>query len=140
MGLLDDVLNTVGGQQPQGQQQTQQDQVAGSPLQGALLSLLGGEGQVGGLGGLLQRFEQAGLGEVARSWVSNGPNQPVSPQQVGQALGPEQVQSLATQTGMPTESLLAVLAQHLPGIIDRLTANGQAPKASPAGPGGGFKV
>lgn len=136
MGVLEDVLNAVGGEQPQ----RQQGQIAGSPLQGALMSLLGGQGQVGGLGGLLRRFEQAGLGDVARSWVSNGTNQPVSPQQVAQALGPEQVQTMATQTGMPKESLLAELAQHLPGIIDRLTPNGQAPQPSPAGPGGGFKV
>lgn len=139
MGLLNEVLGALGGNQPQAPQEPQ-PQGAASPLQGALLSLLTRQGQGGGLGGLLQQFEQAGLGELAQSWVGNGPNQPVSPQQVGQALGPEQVQGMAAQTGLPAEVLLAQLAQHLPGIIDRLTANGQPPQASAGGGGGGSQV
>ena len=146
MGLLDEVIGAVGGTPTQGNAvggtptQGNQTALAGSPLQGALMSLLGGQGQVGGIGGLVQRFEQAGLGEAVQSWVGNGANQPVSAAQVGQALGPETVQTIAGETGLPPDSLLGRLAELLPGVIDRLTPNGQVPGATPAGPGGGFKV
>ena len=61
--------------------------VSGSPLRGVLMNVLGQGGSQnggagGGLGGLLSSFEQAGLGHIAQSWIGNGPNQPVSPQQL----------------------------------------------------------
>lgn len=62
---------------------------ASSPLDGVPSGLLGG-GQTGGMGGqstggiggLASQFQRAGLGHVARSWVGDGPNHPVSPQQL----------------------------------------------------------
>src|ERR671938_378280 len=64
-----------------------------------------------GLEDVLQRFQGAGLGHVADSWVSNGPNQPISPQALHRALGGEQVESMARQSGMSTSELLPLLAQ-----------------------------
>jgi uncharacterized protein YidB (DUF937 family) len=136
MGLLEEVIGAVSGTPTEGNQAA----IAGSPLQGALMSLLGGQGQVGGIGGLVQRFEQAGLGNVAQSWIGNGANQPVNAEQVGRALGPETVQNIARETGLSPDSLLGRLAELLPGVIDKLTPNGQAADATPEGPGGGFKV
>jgi len=95
-------------------------------LPAALMGLLANR-QSGGLGGLLGRFNDAGLGHVANSWVGSGPNQPVSPQDLHRALGDEQVQSMASQTGMSTAQLLPLLAQFLPGIVDRLTPHGRVP-------------
>lgn len=104
-GGLTDLLRNLGG-------------AAGGAVPGGL---------AGGLGGLLEKFQQAGLGDVARSWVGNGQNQPVGPDQLGGALGPETVDHLTQQTGMNREDLLAQLAQALPQIIDRLTPNGRLP-------------
>ncbi len=53
-------------------------------------------GVLGGLGGLLNKLEQGGLGDVAKSWVGPGQNQPVSPGQLGSALGPNCLRSLAS--------------------------------------------
>jgi uncharacterized protein YidB (DUF937 family) len=36
-------------------------------------------GLLGGLGGLLEKFQQSGHGDVAKSWVGSGQNQPISP-------------------------------------------------------------
>jgi uncharacterized protein YidB (DUF937 family) len=49
----------------------------------------------GGLGGLISAFEQAGLRHVVQSWVGNGPNQVVSPDQLQSVFGQSQVQSMA---------------------------------------------
>ena len=116
----------------------------GSPVESILMSLLANQGLQGGQGGnaqagnpiagLISRFEQAGLGSVAQSWVGNGANQPVSPEQLHGALGEEQVQALSSQTGMAPHDLLSQLAQALPGIIDRLTPNGRVPAAEELAP------
>jgi upstream activation factor subunit UAF30 len=41
----------------------------------------------GGLSGLISQFEGVGLVHIAQSWVGNGPNQRVSPQQRGRPTG-----------------------------------------------------
>jgi uncharacterized protein YidB (DUF937 family) len=86
-----------------------------------------------GLGDLLQRFQGAGLGHVAESWVGNGANQPISPQDLHRALGDEQIQHMARQSGMSTSQLLPLLAQYLPMIVDRMTPNGQLPQRGSGG-------
>ena len=118
MALLDQLLSGFSG--------------GGSPLQGVLMNLLGGGGNPtagtgGGLGGLLSSFQQAGLGHIAQSWVGNGPNQPVSPQQLQSVFGEDQVQSMARQSGMAPHDFLSQLSQHLPRVVDGMTPNGQLP-------------
>src|SRR6516165_6014837 len=81
----------------------------------------------GGLGGLLDQFQQSGLGNIMKSWIGTGPNQPVSPNQVGSALGPNIIKVLAQKTGMSEQELTAQLSQILPGVVDKLTPNGRLP-------------
>jgi uncharacterized protein YidB (DUF937 family) len=81
----------------------------------------------GGVDGLLQKLHAGGLGEQAQSWVSTGPNQPVEPEQLASALGPETVQKLSTSTGISVQSLLPLLATLLPMLINHLTPSGKAP-------------
>ena len=82
----------------------------------------------GGIQGIVDQFEKQGLGATVKSWVGNGPNQPISPDQVHQALGADAVSALATRTGIPVQDLLAKLAAALPTAIDKLTPNGTVPK------------
>jgi len=84
-------------------------------------------GLLAGLGSLIERFQQSGHGNVASSWVGTGPNQPVTPTQVGTALGPDVIKSLAQRAGMSEAELSAQLAQVLPGIVDKLTPHGRLP-------------
>ena len=73
------------------------------------------------------------MGAIAQSWIGNGANQPVSPEQLQGVLGADQVQSMATQSGLAPTDLLSQLSQHLPGLVDRMTPNGTLP--STGGPG-----
>ena len=82
----------------------------------------------GGIQGIVDQFQKQGLGATVKSWVGNGPNQPISPDQVHQALGADAVSALATRTGIPVQDLLARLAAALPTAIDKLTPNGTVPK------------
>lgn len=134
MGLLDSVIGGLLGGGAGG---------ASSPMGNVLSDLLGGGragggnqglgglgslGGAGGLGGLLSQFEQAGLGQIAQSWVGNGANQPVSPQQLQNVFGQNRVDSMATQAGMEPGNFLSQLSQHLPRAVDGMTPGGRLPE------------
>jgi len=131
MGLLDQVLGGLMG-----------GSGGGSGMQGALMNLLGGGQQnqqygsggyanqgsaAGGLGGLVSSFEQAGLGHLVQSWIGNGANQPVSPDQLHSVLGENQVQTMSNQAGMAPQDFLSQLSQHLPNAVNGMTPNGRLP-------------
>jgi uncharacterized protein YidB (DUF937 family) len=74
--------------------------------------------------------ESQGLGGVSQSWVGNGPNQAVTPQQIEQALGSTQVSQLAAQSGLPPSQVTQGVAAVLPSIVRSLTPTGQLPESS----------
>lgn len=115
MGLFDQIVSSAlrGG--------------LGQAEQSALPGLLGqllGQTNLGNVGGLLQQLQQGGLGSQVASWLGNGTNLPVSADQLQAALGNEQLQQLARQAGLPVDQLLAMLSQHLPQTVDRMSPNG----------------
>jgi uncharacterized protein YidB (DUF937 family) len=81
----------------------------------------------GGLAELVDRFRQNGHQETVESWVRTGPNQPVTPSQLQQAIGPEVLDTLSRQTGLSQEELLARLSRELPDAVDRYTPQGRLP-------------
>ena len=90
-----------------------------------------GAGSVlGGLGGLLKKLEQGGLGDAANSWIGSGQNQSVSPGQLGSALGPSIIKMLSQKSGLSEEDITKQLSQILPGLVDKLTPNGRVPTAT----------
>jgi uncharacterized protein YidB (DUF937 family) len=103
----------------------------GDLLKGGLGGLLAGgaAGSVisGGLGDLLKQFQQHGQGETANSWVSNGPNKQISPDDLGRALGADQLNALSAQSGLSRDELLAGLSRHLPEVVNHLTPDGRLP-------------
>ena len=80
----------------------------------------------GGVKGLVAQFQQQGLGPTIQSWVGNGENLPISPEQVHQGLGSDTVQQLAAKLGIPPSELAAKLSQVLPQAVDKMTPNGTA--------------
>ena len=110
MGLLDSIVGAIAGGN-------------NGNLTGSVLSMLGG----GGLQGIEKAFHQAGLGEIVKSWISTGQNLTVSAQQLQQVLGP-QIGQLAQQHGLSTDAVSSQLSQILPGLVDKLTPQGQVPQ------------
>jgi uncharacterized protein YidB (DUF937 family) len=106
----------------------------GDLLKGGLGGLLAGgaAGSVisGGLGDLLKQFQQNGQGDTANSWVSPGPNKQIAPDDLAKALGADQIETLASQSGLSRDELLAGLSQHLPDVINHLTPDGRLPTES----------
>jgi uncharacterized protein YidB (DUF937 family) len=89
-----------------------------------------GGGLLAGLGGLLDRFQQSGHGNVIGSWVGSGQNQPVQPGQLSTILGPDIIKKLAQTSGLSEDDLTRQLSQALPEVIDKLTPNGRVPTAA----------
>ena len=103
----------------------------GDLLKGGLGGLLAGgaAGTVlsGGLGDLLNQLQQKGHGDAANSWVSNGPNKQIAPGDLANALGADQIDSLASTSGLSRDDLLQGLSQYLPDAINHLTPDGRLP-------------
>jgi uncharacterized protein YidB (DUF937 family) len=93
-------------------------------LAGPLLNELKQHG-INGVDGLVAQFQQSGFGEHVASWVGNGQNLPIDANSIQQVLGMPVIQNLATKYGVDTQQVTNLLAQHLPGIVDHLTPNGQ---------------
>jgi uncharacterized protein YidB (DUF937 family) len=112
----------------------------GSGTSGGLGDLLGGllgggaAGSIltGGLRNLVGDLEQNGQGEAAKSWVGTGENQPISQSDLAKAIGIDDIDAVAQQTGMPREQVLSALNEHLPEFINQLTPNGRLPSEQEA--------
>jgi len=108
--------------------------LAGGAASGGLGNILGGllGGNAGGMlnGGLrniVNEMQQNGQGHAAQSWVSSGPNQAISPGDLANALGADDIDAVAKQTGMSRDQLLAQLSQHLPELVNQMTPDGRLP-------------
>ena len=117
MSLLDQVAGALSGAQGG----------ASGDLLANIMQLVN-DPKHGGLQGLIQSFQQGGLGEVVNSWVSSGQNLPVSAEQIQSVLGGSSLQDIAAKLGMSPEQAAGSLAEILPQAVDTLTPNGQIPQ------------
>ena len=125
-GALGSILGSVlgGGQQQQS-----------GGLGGLLGGLLGGNGQVqnqaatqmaGGLGNLTGMLSQLGLGEQVNSWIGTGENMSVTAEQIQASLGQNgTLGQIAVEAGVSETEAAGGLAELLPGLINKMTPNGQ---------------
>ena len=117
MGLFDSVMGAMSGQLQQ---------------HGGLTQVLGGllanNSELGGLNGLTEKFNQAGLGNVISFWIGKGQNMPISADQIASVLGSGTLGNIASQLGMDPAQASQQLSNILPGLIDHLTPSGTAPE------------
>lgn len=142
MGLLDDVMGAAlggGKDSPLGGMLGGMLGGSGAGGFGELLKQFGGEGgqsanlmaalmglvqQMGGFEGVLQRFQQAGFGELVQSWLSTGGNAALNPAQLQQVFGPEAISQVAQQAGMSAQQAGAAISQLLPELINQFSPQG----------------
>ncbi|MGH7233173.1 MAG: YidB family protein [Nitrospiraceae bacterium] len=122
MGMFDQLAGQVGtmlGGSEGGQ----------AALMKAVLQMLSQGDSSAGLAGLVKGFQANGLGDIVSSWVSTGPNLPISAQQLQQGLGMQQIQQFAAKAGLSPDAASGQLANLLPGLVDKLTPEGKIPDA-----------
>ncbi|MCT4357307.1 YidB family protein [Streptomyces sp. Je 1-79] len=107
---------------------------SGGNILGSLLgALMAGKGGADGgnpLGGLMDMLTRSGLADQAQSWIGAGQNQPVSGEQIAQALPDSTLQQVAADAGVSTTEAADQIAQVLPQAVDKLTPAGQVPTES----------
>jgi uncharacterized protein YidB (DUF937 family) len=81
----------------------------------------------GGLQGVVSQFQKNGFGDTMKSWIAQGPNLPITADQIHQALGSDTVKALAAKMGLPADKIADMLAEHLPHAIDKVTPEGKLP-------------
>ena len=119
MGFLDEITKVVGSQ------------LFGGASQGSLMEQVLGlinNPETGGFTGLIETFKDKGLGDVMSSWISTGENQPVSADQITDALGSNTIQEIAQKLGISGTDASSALSELLPQIIDKLTPEGAIPE------------
>jgi uncharacterized protein YidB (DUF937 family) len=127
MGMLDSLLGgQLGGLAEMAMKNPQ--------VISAVVSLLSSKdasvGGTSGLGGLIQAFEGRGMGDMVSSWISTGPNPPISSSQITEVLGHGTLTQFAAKAGVPDQEAGGLLAALLPAVIDHLTPQGKVPESS----------
>jgi uncharacterized protein YidB (DUF937 family) len=124
--MLGGLKQPPGGGPGQTNPQTGQGGVLGN-LGGLLGGATAGSVLSGGLGDLVDRFRQSGQGQAADSRVGKGPNQPIRPDQLEQAIGPDVLATLSQKTGLSQQELISRLTRELPDAVDKFTPEGRLP-------------
>jgi uncharacterized protein YidB (DUF937 family) len=117
LGLFDNVGGSLGGM-------IGQVAAAAAP---ALISAALAKTNLGNLQGLVNQLQQGGMGDQVKSWLGNGANIQITPDQLRAALGSDQVKQLAAHFGLPADAALKMLAEHLPAAVDQASPNGTLP-------------
>src|SRR5215472_6409444 len=102
-----------------------------SSLMSGLVSLI--QGQAGGLSGFLDRFKQAGFGDITASWLGGATTpRAISADGLQSVLGSTTISNLATKAGLPVTTAASGLAFLLPNLIQKLTPGGVIPSRLPS--------
>ncbi|MEY9930410.1 uncharacterized protein YidB (DUF937 family) [Catenulispora sp. GP43] len=81
----------------------------------------------GGMSGALEKLKNSSIGEQVQSWIGKGENKPVNADQMTQAIGQERMEKIAQQAGTTPEKAAQTMADKLPGMVDKMTPDGQLP-------------
>ena len=123
MGLFDQVVGMAGGLMGGGTQgEAGEGGAAGGGGIGAVVQMLQNQG---GIGAVLGKFQESGLGGLAASWQGDGANAPVSADQVQDALGSGPIAEVAQKLGISPQDAASHISQYLPQIMDHLTPGGE---------------
>jgi uncharacterized protein YidB (DUF937 family) len=79
-----------------------------------------------GLDAVLDKFRASGLDDKVESWISQGKNAALSPDEVKDALGDE-LDGFATKAGVAKDQAADGIAKALPELVDKLTPDGVVP-------------
>jgi len=91
----------------------------------ALINAALAKTNLGNLSGLVNQLQQGGLGPQVQSWLGNGANMSVTPEQLRAALSNDQVRQLAAHFGIPIDQVLNLLvAEHVSTAVDQASPNG----------------
>lgn len=116
MGILDNLTGSSGSETRTGS----------SDIISTVLNMISGN-QHGGLGGIINSFNEKGLGGLISSWIGKGENQQPSDDDIRRGFGEERINEISKQTGKPPDTVVSILKNQLPQVVDKLTPDGNVP-------------
>lgn len=100
-------------------------QVDSETIGSALDSLLGNTQGNLDLAGLASKMASSdNLGNIVSSWLGDGANSAISPDNITELLGESQISNFASQLGTDSSGAAAGLAEILPQIMDKSSSGG----------------
>ncbi len=118
MGLLDELAGALG----EGHSQ----EPGSAP--GQLQAVWAWVQEQGGVGVLLQKFQQGDLTSILSSWIGTGENQSIGHNEIQSVFSQDELQSLASKLGTDQHGASSALTQLLPQLIDGVSPQGQIDK------------
>jgi uncharacterized protein YidB (DUF937 family) len=88
---------------------------------GSIFSSKDGEGGLD-LGAIISAVTNSNLIDVVSSWIGDGENKPINPENVTELLGEEKIKEFANSLGVSIDSAKQALADALPEVIDKATS------------------
>ena len=106
--------------------------IGGDKAGGLLAAVLGliADPASGGFGGFIDKFKNAGMGDLVSSWIGTGDSQPMTSEQVTAALGDKTISSVAKTAGIDGSTAATAMAGMIPQVVDSLTPDGNMPDES----------
>ena len=106
--------------------------IGGDKAGGLLAAVLGmiADPASGGFGGFIDKFKNAGMGDLVSSWIGTGDSQPMTSEQVTAALGDKTIDSVAKTAGIDGSTAATAMAGMIPQVVDSLTPDGNMPDES----------
>lgn len=83
----------------------------------------------GGVEGVVNQLRSNGFGPTVNSWMNEGPNAPIAPQEVHAAFGEQTMNELAAKAGISPEELAQKLSEILPHAVGALKPEGSVPNS-----------
>ena len=75
------------------------------------------------LAAIVGSLSKNGLGEIVGSWLSQGENKAIAPDDVSVLLGEDKVDAFAKELGIDQESAKKALSDALPVVVDKATSD-----------------
>ena len=89
----------------------------------AMKKLIANEDGSLNLAAIVGSLSKNGLGEVVGSWLAQGDNKAIAPDDVAVLLGEDKVDAFAQELGLERESAKKALSDALPVVVDKATSD-----------------
>ncbi len=95
-------------------------------LTSALSGLTGGNNDNGGfdIGSILGKMQGGGMGDMAKSWLGDGDNQPMEDSHVTDMFGADKISEFASKLGMSESEAIGGLRDAMPQMVDNASSGG----------------
>jgi uncharacterized protein YidB (DUF937 family) len=101
--------------------------IGGNADAGAVQSALGGllgQGDSPDIGSLVSGLQSGGLGDIAKSWLGDGDNAPISADQLKGVVDSNKLSQLASMLNTDEGTVLSGLQEAVPQMVDKGSSGG----------------